>query len=144
MPIQLSGPLGKSINISIIPPSNQNFSGTLGSKLGSRINVFSSLSIFWVAQIPLNNHHVFSHFSHDFLSVKAMIFLGQLAQLPSNPQQSPALYQLPGYPSGIIIDGVTGEEVDPKSWQEPLVQRFLGNIQYQWNFCRIMGFIWEN
>lgn len=24
-----------------------------------------------------------------------------------------------GYPSGIIIDGVTGEEVDPKSWQEP-------------------------
>lgn len=26
-----------------------------------------------------------------------------------------------GYPSGIIIDGVTGEEVDPKSWQEPEV-----------------------
>ena len=78
------------------------------------------------------NHHVFSQFSHDFSSWNHDFSW-------STPQQSPALHQLPGYPSGIIIDGVTGEEVDPKSWQEPRAGPTIGKHPISMEFLSDNG-----
>ena len=101
-------------------------------------SMFGTSGSFGLHKSHYKNHHVFSQFSHDFLR-ETMIFLGQL---PSNPQHPTSFQIFQATPVASSSMASRVRRLTPRAGRSPELVQLLGNIQYQW--CRIMGFIWEN
>ena len=133
----LANPTIRSFRKKNIYPWNQSFSGTLGSKFG-RINVWDFFIHLLGCTNPTIKITMFSASSAMIFLRETMIFLGQL---PSNPQHSISFQATPVASSSMAS---RVRRSTPRAGRSPELVQLLGNIQYQWNFFRIMGFIWEN